>query len=263
MSNSFSERHGIQEPEIPITVRADAPIQFRNILWTLALKAGANIPRLADVILSKIFYPNYNAQIPLALLAQDALSTCPWNEVYDAAEHIYTCLKQFGDASQFERDMNTYLRRSGIGWQMIDGIIETRGSDSLESTIHAAADAMRDSGRLTAEGELREAMRDLSRRPRPDLTGAVQHAGAALECVARDVTGSPSKTFGEILKASPNMFPKPLDEGAAKFWGFVSNFGRHIQEGRVPTIDEALLVVGIAGVLTAYLTTSSNSAKTS
>jgi hypothetical protein len=131
-----------------------------------------------------------------------------------------------------------------------------RSSDAVDSIIHAAADALREGGRSTAEGELREAIHDLSRRPRPDITGAVQHAGAALECLARDVTGSPTKTFGEILKASPDIFPKPLDEGAAKFWGFVSNFGRHVRAGHVPTIEEAFLVTGISAAFAAYLVNS-------
>ncbi len=254
MSNSFSERHRIEEDEVPILVRADAPIQLRNVLWGIALKAGADVIPLSDLILKGVFYPHYNVRTPLAAMAQDALNTCPWNEVYDTAERIYASLKGRGDARLFERELNVFLRRSGIGWQMIEGIIEVRGSDTADSTIHGAADALRNSGRSTAEGELREAIRDLSRRPKPDITGAVQHAGAALECVARDVTGNPTKTFGEILKASPDMFPKPLDEGAAKFWGFVSNFGRHVREGHESKIEEAYLATGIAAVLAAYLT---------
>lgn len=42
-------------------------------------------------------------------------------------------------------------------------------------------------GRSTGSGELHEALQDLSRRPRPEVSGVIQHAMAALECVARDV----------------------------------------------------------------------------
>ena len=41
---------------------------------------------------------------------------------------------------------------------------------------------------------------DLSKRPESDLTGALQHALAALERVARDVTG---RSQGDILGANP------------------------------------------------------------
>jgi len=37
----------------------------------------------------------------------------------------------------------------------------------------------------TAKTEIREALNDLSRRPTPDITGAIQHSLACLECVAR------------------------------------------------------------------------------
>jgi hypothetical protein len=62
--------------------------------------------------------------------------------------------------------------------------------------VHRATDTLLQSGRNTAENELREVFRDLARRRTPDLTGAVQHAGAALECVARDVTGDPKAGSG-------------------------------------------------------------------
>ncbi len=109
-------------------------------------------------------------------------------------------------------------------------------------------------------GKLGSRSRDLSRRPQPDTTGAVQHAGAALECAARDVTNNPTKTFGDVLKAAPGLFPKPLDEAASKLWGYVSSYGRHVREGRVPTTEEAFLVTGIAAALAGYLTSASHDA---
>jgi hypothetical protein len=56
-------------------------------------------------------------------------------------------------------------------------------------------------------------LQDLSRRPQPDLAGAVYHAmGGMLECRARDVTGDPRATVGEVLKRNPGLLPKPLDQ---------------------------------------------------
>jgi hypothetical protein len=253
MSDTFSARYGIKEAEVPIVTYNEAPVQIRNIIWNLALKSRGQVPLLAQVILENIPYGNYDARLPLAVLAHDALNTCPWNEVYDVAEHIYGILKQSGDAERFEKELNVFMHRLGIGWRMIAGHIEARGTDAVEATIQMAAQVLTDGAHSTSEKELREAVQDMSRRPHPDITGAIQHAGAALECIARDVAGSPTKTFGEILKARPDLLPKPLDEAAAKLWGFVSNYGRHVREGRAPTVEEAILVTAISAALVGYI----------
>lgn len=76
---------------------------------------------------------------------------------------------------------------------------------------------------------------------------------AALECVARDVTGDPKLTLGEWLKENPNAFPAPLTGAVEKLWGYTSEYGRHVREGRPTTFDEAELVVGISVALAVYL----------
>lgn len=85
------------------------------------------------------------------------------------------------------------------------------------------------------------------------MTGAIQHALAAVECVARDVTGDPKATLGEILKRHPGLVPPPLDDLLKKAWGFTSEQGRHLKEGRLPGFEEAELLVGIAGAACLYL----------
>ena len=42
--------------------------------------------------------------------------------------------------------------------------------------------------------EIHEALKDISRRPTPDRTGAIQHSIAAMECTAREVAGEPNLT---------------------------------------------------------------------
>jgi hypothetical protein len=96
-------------------------------------------------------------------------------------------------------------------------------------------------------------LQDLSKRPTPDITGAIQHAMAALECVARDVTGDQNATLGELIKQNPGLLPKPLDTGVEKIWGYASDQARHVREGKTPDIREAELVVGLAGSLATYL----------
>lgn len=78
---------------------------------------------------------------------------------------------------RFERELNQYFRRRGIGWQLSDGRIEIRGDDEFEAVVAPARHELEDSGRTTAANEIGEALRDLSARPKPDRTGAIQLDG--------------------------------------------------------------------------------------
>ena len=75
---------------------------------------------------------------------------------------------------------------------------------------------------------------------------------AALECVARDVTGKPSKTLGALIGELD--LPKPLDAALDKMWGYASQVGRHLEEGRDPDFEEAELVATVASGISTYLT---------
>ncbi|MBB4616750.1 hypothetical protein [Sphingomonas abaci] len=61
-----------------------------------------------------------------------------------------------------------------------------------------AVQVMQQAGKPTAANEVHEAPKDISRRPVADVTGAIQHAMAALECVAREVDNS-TDTLGKII----------------------------------------------------------------
>lgn len=76
----------------------------------------------------------------------------------------------------------------------------------------------------------------------------------ALEAVARDLTGDPKATLGEVIKRNPDLLPKPLDSALSQVWGYASNEARHVQEGREPQRGEAELLVGLAAVMATYLT---------
>src|SRR5690348_9408394 len=113
--------------------------------------------------------------------------------------------------------------------------------------------ALAETSQETARREVHEALADLSHRPQPDITGAIQHAFAALECVARTVSGEASPTLGALLKQHLGLIPKPLDVAVEKAWGYASERARHIREGKEPSRGEAELVVGIAASVATYL----------
>lgn len=258
--SKFSDRFGYKPSEVPISVREDAPPDLRAALIQIAYDSSLTPTTLRTIVCRVLRvqpspynwsdYPNVASEV------DGLLDGCEWFRVYDIAEAIYRSLVNRGlyeRPAEFEAELNTYFREHGIGWQMVDGAIQSRGPEVFEATLRSATDALRGPERSTARAELHEALVDLSRRPEPDLTGALQHAMAALECVSRDITGEPRATLGEILRRHPGIIPRPLDAAVEKAWGYASERARHIREGGRPTHEEVELVVGIAATVATYL----------
>jgi hypothetical protein len=263
----FSRRHGYRAPDAEITVRHDAPWELREAVQQIAYNMGLTPSTLREIVCGVLLrvpdpgnfseYPNIHDEVHW--LMRDA----PWPKVYDIIEAIYrhfapyppgwTTEEEGRDKRQFEEETNDFFCERGIGWQLVGGAIETRGPEAFETAVQSATEALGRAGAETARSELHEALQDLSRRPDPDLTGACQHALAALECVAREATGDRTATLGKILERHPELIPKPLDTVVEKAWGFASNKGRHLIEGQSPTYEDIELVVGVAGLVATYL----------
>lgn len=263
---SFSRRHGFQPSEPPITIWDDAPEDFRHaLLGTANDKCGLKPYTLREIVCGVLRkrpdpsnwseYPNVWGEV------EGHVYGCDWYRVYDITEAIRAHLFENADfppdedtrVVTFDAEINAAFRELGIGWQLQDGLIQTRGDDAFEKVLTAAKDALGASGKATAYTELQEALKDISRRPEPDATGAVQHSMAALECVAKDITGMAKATLGQILSRNSTIVPKPLDLAVNKVWGFASDKARHVREGQALDRHEAMLVVGIAATLVNYL----------
>lgn len=259
----FSTRHGYEPPEAEITIRQDAPYNLRGLVADIAYEAGLGPHDLRSIVCSTLrvrenagnwsAYPNVDGE------ARGHLDMCEWYGVYDIIEAVDTALQQRaerrGDVrpDHFSEEINKVFRKDGIGWQLVDGEIQVRGPEAFEKTVKDAQAALSQAGRNTAAQEIHEALQDLSRRPKPDLTGALQHGLAALECVMRDVCGDAKATLGTLLAKHKNLIPPPLDQGIEKIWGFASEQGRHIREGREPSIEEVELAVHVAAAASSYL----------
>ena len=256
MTDRFSHRHGLIEADSDIKVRYDAPRELRSVVVDIAYESGIAPNRLRALVCKVLRvaanpnnwseYPNVDKEV------RDHLVSCEWFYIYDLIEKTYSSLPA-DQANSFEEEINKYFRQRGIGWKLGDGRVEVRGTEQFESAVHDTLGSLEDAGRPTAKGELREALRDLSRRPKPDETGAIQHAMAALECVARDITGDHSATLGKIISNHPNLIPKPLDQAVDKAWGYASEKGRHLREGNSPTYEDAELIVNISSAVCSYL----------
>lgn len=260
MKESFSERHGFKPSEKEITVRRDAPYELRGVLVDIAYEIGFHPKTLRPVVCRALRkrpdpgnwseYPNINDEI------HSLIDKCEWYQVYDVIEEIYRAALENTyqrNPQRFEEEINSYFRAEGIGWQLVSGRLEVRGAEGFETSVQTAFSVIAQSGLQTASNEIHEAISDLSRRPNPDITGAIQHSMAALECIAREVCGDNKATLGEILRRFEGLIPKPLDKGIEKAWGFASEMGRHLREGREPTFEETELLVGLCASLSVYL----------
>ena len=116
------------------------------------------------------------------------------------------------------------------------------------ATGHATK-VMQQYGASTASSEIPELLRDISRRPNAEATGAIQHAMAALECVSREVGGM-TEALGAAFRR-PDL-PPPLGQPIEKLWGSTLQQGRHALERRQPKLEEAEFVVTTASAVSRY-----------
>jgi hypothetical protein len=257
MTEKFSNRFGYQTyEEVEIAVREDAPHELRGVIVDLAYDSGFQPSRLRSLVCRVLMtrpdennwseFPNIDSEV------RELIDTCKWYEVYDIIESIYKALHQ-NNLREFEERLNRYFEQRGIGWKINDGLIVTRGDENFEKSVGSATSELSQHGFPTANRELHEALVDLSRRPEPDITGSIQHSMAALECVAREVSGQKNSTLGEIIKRNKNLIPSPLDSAVSKAWGYASENARHVREGGIPSYAEAELVVGICASVCSYL----------
>jgi len=254
----FSRRHGLEPAEVPITVRQDAPPKLRAAVAQIARDAGLQLSSVRKIVcrvLHETEDPNNWSSPNILQEVRELLDSCDWFLVYDVIEEIYRHLArsatELDKAELFAEEINRFFRANGIGWQLVEGKVEARGSDLFEEATGAANHLLTAAGQPTAAAEMAKARQDLSRRPKPDLTGALHHALAAMEVLARSVTGEEKFTLGKLLKKSEDLLPPPLDKAAEALWGYASERGRHLREGEEPDyIDVEFIVTTVAALIT-------------
>lgn len=260
MNNRFSKRHGFHHfLETEILVRQDAPSDLRWFIVQLALECGF-APKDLRLLVCRLLKKRPNddnwSDSNVIKEVEGLVDDCSWYRVYDIIEGLTAHIRELPfsyEADKFEIELNDYFIENGIGWKLYDGVIQVRGSEEFEEIVNNAENHLETHNLNTARNELREARYDLSRRPSADVTGAIQHSMAALECVAREACGDNKANLGDIMKRYRDIVPCPLDEAISKAWGYASENARHIREGREPAFEEAELVVGMVSVLSTYL----------
>jgi hypothetical protein len=195
-TDPFSRRFGYSPTAKPIIVREDAPPDLRFAVAELAReqKLSPHEQRgiVCRVLLTAPNSNNWSAYPNVWDEVRELLESCDWYKIYDIIEAYYDALvDEFMPderAEKFEKGINDFFRDRGIGWQLQSGKIVVRGSEAFSAVTSTAAEELAKHKRPIAANELHEAIIDLSRRPKPDVTGAIQHAMAAVECVAREIS---------------------------------------------------------------------------
>lgn len=254
---TFSKRHGlISHP--PVKYRYEAPASLRYAVVEAAYD-HLSYDKIRTAVCRTLHQMpdrrNNWSEIPnIRDEVQQLMEDAEWPRVYDVAEHLVSVIegsRGYDAAEQFVGALNDIFLETGGGWQYVpgEGII-IRGEEAFEDSIQQAMETLEEAGFSVAEQQLKEALQDVSRRPNPDLTGAIHHALGALEATARSIHGS-DKSLADIAKQIG--LPKPLDEALLKMWGFSSNYGRHVSPTKVPSLGEATLIVHLSSAYCRFL----------
>lgn len=256
---SFSQRLGYLAPP-EIAFREDFPNAIREPIVEIIERASSSSFLMERI--ERLFNPYGTSTMP-GKTTTAILRSCEWFRLFDLVEDIYEQLyfhdtelsepDEEAQAHPFHEAINSYFVYAGIGWKLVNGKMMSRGTEAFEIVTVTAASELNEHGRSTAAGQIHEAFHALSRRPKPNLRGAIMHGMGALECVARDVTGDSKGTLGQVLKKYPTLLPKPVDEALSQLWGFASNVARHVEEGHEPVREESELLVGLAATIATYL----------
>lgn len=186
--DSFSGRVGLRSIAI---VHDDAPIGFRHAVVGAMKTEIISSETIIGVVQRGTTLPRPSGHDSnMALMAM--IEKCEWWRVYDVAEAGHAAIHAepyFGPrkAKAYERTINEACRANSLGWRMEAGIFAVVASTAQHDSAARAIEDLDAAELKTSASELREAHRDLSRLPRPDISGGMQHAGAAIECLARHI----------------------------------------------------------------------------
>jgi|SRR5271157_50601 len=263
----FSKRQGYLNEAREITIREDAPENLRYCVTQTAIEMGYYPSTLREIMCRVLRevpnrgnwseYPNVWGEV------QDLMAGCEWFKVYDIIEALHAHLresdresgiKQQRHASQFADEINSFFLEKGIGWQLVNGEIVTRGDEAFENTVKTAVKVLEGDEKPTAAGHLQFALSALSARPKANTSGAVAHATSAVECVLGEITGQ-AMTLGEYLNKNPGLFHPALKKGLHGIYGYASDEGaRHGKEGTEPAREEAEFAVAVCAAACTLLT---------
>lgn len=254
----FSRRYGFAGNNQGLLVYDDAPERVRvGFLGLLEQDLSFRPSAIRSVVCKELRevpdssnwseYPNIWDE------AQRLVYRCEWYQFFDIVEAFSQAYRLQPGGHAYEGSINRLFEEERIGWTLANGQLVVRGEEPLEQVLRETSQELEKSDLRVTLDELKNAWAAISRRPAPNLSGAVMHAMAALEAVAKKWSNEPKLALGEIIKMRADIFPPPLNDAVSKLWGFASNNARHGNEDRELDLDEVFLIVGVSATLCTYL----------
>jgi hypothetical protein len=139
----FSKRHGFSAAK-DITIREDAPENLRSFVILTARGLGWQPNTIRDLVCRVLrVLPSEERYHRIWDEATRLVCGCPWFKVYDIIEALHARLAQMEfdvdvKARMFADEMNDFFVDEGIGWQIVEGEIVTRGTEPFEAVVTEA-----------------------------------------------------------------------------------------------------------------------------
>src|SRR5208283_4478311 len=148
-SRPFSRRHGYVGRSDDITIREGAPEGFRYLVAETARDVGCEPFSLRSIVCRELgVTPHYQYEHPDGVWKeiQTLMYECLWFKVYDIIEAFYSRVLEnegeavgytsesygHGESARFADSINEFCVEHGIGWQLLNGEIVTRGNEAFE-----------------------------------------------------------------------------------------------------------------------------------
>ena len=130
----FSRRNQYAGEAQEITIPEDAPETLRTAVLSSAVELGFG-PKQLRAIICRVLrarpdpdnwseYPNVWVEV------QWHMYDCKWFKVYDIIEALYAAFRDNDGAlaAQFAEEINACFLEEGIGWQLVEERVVTRGT---------------------------------------------------------------------------------------------------------------------------------------
>lgn len=185
-------------------------------------------------------------------LLKSVFYSCPWNEVYDMLEFIYTSQRGLDRGKQHRKMINFILERHQSAYRLIG---DQFGEVTQGEEICAIEDALRVASNPVRQ-HLDAALKKLSDRERPDFRNSIKESVSAVEAACREVTGNSKATLQDALKKMTDLHPA-LNEGFKKLYAYAGDESgiRHAltDEGERCSYGEAKFMLVACAAFVSYL----------
>ena len=231
---SFSERKGLK-PISNIIHTNDMPDELRNSLWNVLdihfwstrdfVRTDYGTAKI-DTFSRHLWFSYYKLPIDsrpnngyeILAYIRERFFNYSWNEVYDFLEFLIS-IKGNPDLAKF---INFVLEREMTGYRIINGyLIEI----TSEQEVEMLEEALSDSRFAGVSIHLKQALRLLADREKPDYRNSIKESISAVEAMARIIANSPKASLGHALKSlekSGKLHPA-LKDGFSNLYGYTSD----------------------------------------